>query len=388
MNRNELLDISLHIILNNQESCGSFPASPSFPRFRFCWPRDGIFTACGALAGGYPDSARCFLLWMHRTLLKHKPIVESLKEKLNTGCSLNESDFLPARFTMDGNIEPQNTSDTDVPFYFSKWPEIYSLNGVNCGNSWPNFQTDCYGSWLWGIAYYAKETDDTSILEECRESINLTIDYLKMTWEMPCYDPWEEYGRKRSIGTLGSIAGGLIAINEFRKDREITELIEKIRTVLRDAAKTTGFLPKYIGSSDIDGNSLWLFVPFNVFSPEDPIVQKTIRQIEDKLVFGGVKRYLKDVYYGGGEWIVLTCWLSWYYTTTGNYSRADELLQWCETHADKNGCFPEQILEHLNFPKYKEVWESNWWNESPVPLLWAHAMYIIACKALDSKITE
>lgn len=381
MERNELVKLSLSIILDNQEACGSFPASPSFPRFRFCWPRDGIFTACGALAGGCPESTRRFLLWMHRTLLKQRSTIESLKEKLAAKLPLCESDFLPARFTMDG--ETETNSPSDIPFYFTKWPEIYSLSGVKHGNSWPNFQTDCYGSWLWGISYYAKETGDISILEECRESIDLTIEYLKATWEMPCYDPWEEYGQERAIGTLGSIAGGLIAINKFRKDPSIAELIEKIRSDLRAAAAPVGFLPKYIGSSDIDGNVLWLFVPFEVFEPGDPLISQTVRQIEKQLVSGGVKRYLKDVYYGGGEWIVLTCWLSWYYTSVGNYSRANELLEWCEKHTEPNGYFPEQILEHLNFPDYRKEWETNWWDKSPSPLLWSHAMYIIACKALE-----
>lgn len=134
--------------------------------------------------------------------------------------------------------------------------------------------------------------------------------YLKMTWQMPCYDPWEEYGNERAIGTLGSIAGGLIAINEFRKDPELTDWIEEIRSLLRSSASFCHFLPKYIGSNDIDGNSLWLFIPYNVFALNDSLTLATVKQIEEQLLYGGVKRYKKDIYYGGGEWIILTCWLS------------------------------------------------------------------------------
>lgn len=208
--------------------------------------------------------------------------------------------------------------------------------------------------------------------------------YLKMTWQMPCYDPWEEYGNERAIGTLGSIAGGLIAINEFRKDPELTDWIEEIRSLLRSSASFCHFLPKYIGSNDIDGNSLWLFIPYNVFALDDSLTLATVKQIEEQLLYGGVKRYKKDVYYGGGEWIILTCWLSWYYSAIGKYEDAERLLKWCENHTEKDGLFPEQTFEHLNFPDIKEEWETKWWHESPSPLLWAHGMYIIACKALEN----
>lgn len=88
------------------------------------------------------------------------------------------------------------------------------------------------------------------------------------------------------------------------------------------------------------------------------------------------------MYYGGGEWIILTCWLSWYYTATGNYAGADQLLKWCETHTEKDGLFPEQAFDHLNYPEIRNEWEAKWWHESPAPLLWSHAMYLIACSAL------
>ena len=382
MNRSQLMQKSIQIILDNQDPSGSFPASPSFPRFRFCWPRDGIFTACGAIAGGHPQAARCFLLWMHKTLLRYEGLIDSLEQKIKTGAILTETDFLPARFTMDGNLEPISTEEKEIPFYYEKWPEIYSLSGVDNANTWPNFQTDCYGAWLWGLCYYVRATGDQGILDECRESVDLTIRYLKMTWQMPCYDPWEEYGTKRAVSTLGSIAGGLLAINEYRKDPLIAEWVQEIRSVLREASEDCGFLPKHIGSSDIDGSSLWLFIPYSVFSLDDPITLSTVKEVEKQLLFGGVKRYRKDVYYGGGEWIILTCWLSWYYTTTGNYSGADQLLQWCEAHTEKGGLFPEQVFEHLNFPEIREEWETKWWHESPAPLLWSHAMYLIACTAL------
>jgi len=36
---------SIDIILQNQASSGAYLASPNFPNYRFCWFRDGSFTA-------------------------------------------------------------------------------------------------------------------------------------------------------------------------------------------------------------------------------------------------------------------------------------------------------------------------------------------------------
>jgi len=37
---------------------------------------------------------------------------------------------------------------------------------------------------------------------------------------------------------------------------------------------------------------------------------------------GGVHRYATDTYYGGGEWVLLTAWLGWYYTKIGANEKA------------------------------------------------------------------
>ena len=122
MLRKELLEKSIRFILENQSACGSFPASPSFPQFRYCWIRDGLYTAHGALVAGHPESARAFYMWVHNTLLRHRDIVDKLCHKIESGQELVEGDFLPARFTMDGQIEQAQAGKS--PFYYTKWPEI------------------------------------------------------------------------------------------------------------------------------------------------------------------------------------------------------------------------------------------------------------------------
>lgn len=372
----KLSEISLHLILENQTTYGSFPASPSFPRFHYGWLRDDSFVAHAALLYGHPEITKKFYQWVNQTLKAHTYIVESLKEKLMTRQSLNSSDFLPARFTLDGHLE--NPENEEIPFFFQKWPDIYSLKNISSKEDWPNFQTDCYGTWLWGLTEYIERTHDTALLDECMDSIQMTVDYLEMTWQLPCFDPWEEYGYERSLTSAGCVCGGLIAVNRLLNSERITQLIATIRSFLLNSVTKDGWLPKYLGCEEIDGSFLWLVTPYEIFSPEDDIVKKTIAQIEEKLVFDrGVKRYLNDVYYGGGKWIILTCWLGLYYAKTNHLDKAKAQLNWCTEHAEKGNIFPEQILENLNYPEFKTEWEEKWWGESPAPLLWSHAMYLI-----------
>ncbi|WP_214463778.1 glycoside hydrolase family 15 protein [Levilactobacillus brevis] len=386
--RKAIVKKSIDVILNNQEDNGSYPASPTFPQFHYCWLRDGMFTAEAALEIGHAKEAKKFYQWVNRTLIKHKSIVEGLELKLKNKEKLTSADFLPARFTMTGDLEEPNTDGK--PFFFYKWPKVYALEGLGKDGDWPNFQTDCYGAWLWGVANYIKTTDDKAFLIECQSSIDLTIKYLKLTWTMPCFDPWEEYGTKRNIASLGSIAGGLQAINEFYEDEKISGLIEAIKqTILDSAVENGGVFPKYIGASHIDGNSLWLTIPYKVFPIDHPYVVATIKRLEKELlVNGGVKRYYNDVYYGGGEWIVLTCWLGLYYLEADEPKKATALLEWVESHTEKGYAFPEQSLEALNYPEFKDDWQNKWWGESPAPLLWSHAMYLIFLKKYEAAIHE
>ena len=96
---------------------------------------------------------------------------------------------------------------------------------------------------------------------------------------------------------------------------------------------------------------------------------------------GGVYRYKEDVYYGGGEWILLTAWLGWYYAKNNEPQRAQRLLDWIEACADAEGILPEQVNDHLLAPNEYQPWVKRW---GPVatPLLWSHAMYLILSEEL------
>lgn len=91
---------------------------------------------------------------------------------------------------------------------------------------------------------------------------------------------------------------------------------------------------------------------------------------------GGVHRYLQDEFYGGGQWPVLA----------GAYAAIDieetarrAALDWIEDQADSQGHLPEQSTARLLNPDYHQPWLQRW---GPIasPLLWSHAMYLIALR--------
>jgi GH15 family glucan-1,4-alpha-glucosidase len=56
---------------------------------------------------------------------------------------------------------------------------------------------------------------------------------------------------------------------------------------------------------------------------------------------------------------------------------AQSALTWVEAQATSDGSLPEQVPLALNVPEQFQPWQRKW---GPVatPLLWSHAMYLIA----------
>lgn len=113
--------------------------------------------------------------------------------------------------------------------------------------------------------------------------------------------------------------------------------------------------------------------------------QNTLAKIERDLhrPGGGVYRYADDVYYGGGEWILLTAWLAWVYAELDRLDEARTLLSWVEAQAAPDGALPEQVPEHRLHPDEYRPWVERW---GPIacPLLWSHAMDLILKTRLEN----
>lgn len=354
----QLIDSSIEIILKNQHPSGSYAACPCFDTYKYCWLRDGSFICHAMDIYAHHDSAGRFLDWVDSVLSRQVSRVKQLCEMAAAGQPLLNSEFLPAR---------------------------YNLDGTEVEDEWPNFQLDGYGTWLWALHEHIKVTGDTSLINKYSVSINLTVEYLTAFWRNPNYDCWEEHGDKVHPSTLACIYGGLKAINCYLNDVHIDDTIDKIKTYIMHNCVKDDRLVKHTGSDSVDASLLWLALPFGVFSAEDVIIQRTVKLIEEKLLSsGGIHRYPEDTYYGGGQWVLLSCWLGWYYAETGRVDEAVKLLMWAENQADPENQLPEQVLNEVNNPDYINKWKELW-GQPAKPLLWSHGMYLVLCHVIDSK---
>ena len=371
MERTELIDSSIRIILDNQAPSGAYIASPAFPPYAYCWLRDGSFIAYGLLVSGAaeaPGSAAAFLRWVSRVVLSRTSRIQRAVELSAQGC-FEPSAGLPTRFHLDGR-------DVD--------------------DDWPNFQIDGYGAWIWCLAQYAGRTGNTGLLRELAPAVALCARYLEALWRLPGFDCWEEHGDRVHPATLACVYGGLRAASSILARQpsgaapELTEVAssasrcaDEVARFVRSAVAPDGTIPKHVGADTVDASLLWLALPFGLYGIREPRYRATAQRIQRELVRDGVKRYARDTYYGGGSWVLLGAWLGWYHALEGRMEEAEAMASWIEGQADSSGGLPEQVAATLIDPSFLPVWQARW-GPSARPLLWSHAMYLVLVSSLTN----
>lgn len=348
---------SIDIILQNQHHTGSYVSCPNYERYKNCWVRDGSYIAYAMDVAGYHDSSNRYFDWTNAIIMKYSNKIAKIIYRTKENKVLLNSDYLSQRYTLDGE---------------------------EVDDEWPNFQLDGFGVWLWSMCKHIQITNDSTLYLKYNVSINLITQYLLNLWNKPCYDCWEEKENNIHTSTLACIYGGLKEVNRFIEDKDIENVINDIRKFILKNSVKNNRLTKYVNSSDVDGSLLWAVVPFNVFNIEEDVIHNTVKDIEMQLLMdGGVYRYKGDVYYGGGQWLILSCWLGWYYTLKGEKTKAINQIKWVESNIDNMGYIPEQNLDKVMDTDYKDKW-NELWGEVASPSLWAHAMYIVLCEALNN----
>lgn len=354
-----LRQVSIDIIKANQHPSGAYVASPTFSQYGYSWLRDGMWIAHSMDCVGEHASATAFHRWASNTLLRYQSKIERLVEKIDQGEAIEETDYLPTRFTVDSAM---------------------------AHDDWPNFQLDGYGAWLWGAVQHCQRYNP-DLWQEIRPAIAVTMQYLQALWQSPNYDSWEEFREEIHISTLATLYGGLKAVYEYDPSLFATRWFEVIREfILENGVSGDGHFMKFLGNANVDANLMWLALPYGVVDVHDERYQRTLEKIERDIHYpdGGVYRYQADTYFGGGEWLLLTCWLAWVYLELDRVDEARQLLKWVETQASPAGDMPEQVAGHLLDPSYYQGWVDRW-GESACPLLWSHAMYLIVLTMLEQK---
>ncbi|MFQ6058513.1 MAG: glycoside hydrolase family 15 protein [Anaerolineae bacterium] len=388
----DLFQRSIEVILSNQAPTGAYLASPNFPSYRYSWFRDGAFIAYAMDLAGQHESAQRFHDWAARTVLRHADKAQRAIEKAQRGEPLVD-DYLHTRYT---------------------------VGGEEAGDEWPNFQLDGFGTWLWALAEHDRRQRTahrcSGLPAHWQQAVDLVVRYLAALWLHPCYDLWEEHPQYLHPYTLAAIYAGLKAADSmeaavggsfgFAQDRRSSAVVEEIRRFVLERGVRDGRLVKHITppsgiaavggpfgraqgrprSTVVDASLLGVATPYRLLAPGDPIMRATVARIEADLrrKGGGVHRYRGDTYYGGGEWVLLTAWLGWYYADLEEHERAQELLAWIEAQADERGDLPEQVPHTLNAPSMYQPWV-NHRGTIAKPLLWSHAAYLILRRHLGDQ---
>jgi GH15 family glucan-1,4-alpha-glucosidase len=378
-----LYDTSIAIIKGSQSESGAYIACPNYPVYQYCWLRDGSFIAHAMDAACEFASAEAFFCWVGRTIRKYGHKVEEVRRHLQAGLPIGKDDVLHTRYTLSGDE-------------------------VTVDKEWGNFQIDGYGTWLWALAEHVRLGGDTRLLQELEEPVQITLRYLELVWRLPNYDCWEEHPEFLHPFSLASTYAGFDSIASLIRSGQmqpgpvaVGELAAEVKRFILQHSIHADIFAKHIhpgreggsaspvSQSGVDSSLVGIATPFQVLPPDDPRIQATVAAVDRDLrrPGGGVYRYRRDVFYGGGEWPLLTAWLGWHYARTGRLEEAEALRLWIESQADPDGCLAEQINAHPLFPGEYDPWLNKW---GPVakPLLWSHAMYIILVNAIRTGVAN
>jgi GH15 family glucan-1,4-alpha-glucosidase len=342
------------LILRHQASSGAYLAAPNFPVYRYSWLRDGAFIADAMSRAGETESARAFFEWCRSVVEGRAERIAELVARRATGEPIPVADFLHTRYTVDGT-------------------EAYE--------EWTNHQLDGYGAWLWALGAHLGRAMVDSEPRRFAWAVESTARYLLAFWDHPCYDCWEENGGLVHVPTLAAISAGLRAAADWpgvapAVQSEAARAMVAIERRVRSEGVRNGHLVKWLGGTELDASLLFCAVPYRLFAPDDALMRASVAALESAgLAHGGVHRHLADVYYGGGEWVLLAAVLGSYYAAIGERDRAEHQLAWVVEQAGAEDHLPEQVSDHLLHPGSLDEWAGRW---GPIanPLLWSHAMFL------------
>jgi GH15 family glucan-1,4-alpha-glucosidase len=313
-----LKEKSIEVILDGQATSGAYIAAPTFKTYNYSWFRDGSFIADAMSRVGEVESAEAYFDWAAQ-------VVTSREDRIRAG------DILHTRYTAEGK---------------------------ESADEWPNNQLDGFGTLVWAMHEHSVRHERSRARWDA--AIRLIAEYLAHRWQQPSHDWWEEYSAVHPA-TLASIYAALRIVDH------------------PDADKVRGAID--LENARLDASLVACATPFCAVRAQD--FAPTLLLIEEKLMTpgGGLYRHQSDVYYGGGEWPLLTCFLGWHYAEIGRTADAHAKLERVMTLMDENGWLPEQTSEYMLAADYHDEWVAKW-GPAARPLLWSHAMFLTLASVL------
>ena len=222
--------------------------------------------------------------------------------------------------------------------------------------------------------------------EEKEAEIDTKYSYLDRSqiYQHVSYDLWEmnEGVHLYSLSAIYAAFGAMELIyKELQKDskkfrlpedfNELAEYKELIKNYILEnlCDKKQNILLRNTKDNYVDISIMGAITPFNVFDPNDKLIQNTVQKINLTLrtYTGGYLRFENDGYMGGkNPWPIATLWMYIYYKKIGATNEANECLKFVIDTATPLGLLAEQIDN--------EQMKSKW----VIGLGWSHAMFILS----------
>jgi len=387
----ELIQVSKEVIEDGSLENGAIVAANAdktiYPAttqdYRYVWVRDAAYVCMAADLLNLREIPEKFFSWC-----------------LNRAEDFKQTCFFSNAYNVNGTIH-----GTLIPPGGPKVPRHLRESCIDLIHFGTQFQPDQNGSLLIAIDHHIKHFD--ADVSEYKKLIEKTASGICRAWKgdafiLPCYDLWEErcvLPEHRGFHTysLAICIAGLRAAIELvgkkkkwlRTEKEMSDTFAQVhssstKSIQRTYRKGKLARNRITGKNDMlpDTSLLGLVYPSGMLDPKDEKMKMTVQGIKKSNMTdgGGLLRYPGDRYCGGvrkgwvtltraGTWPLLSFWMSIYYSLCGDSKNARKFFDQPLERIDKY--IPEQIFEDKSRPSIS-------------PLIWSHAMFVIAAKYLGN----
>ncbi len=338
-------------------------------RYAYCWPRDAV-TISQALdmVGMYKDADNFYNIFLRKTQSKNG----MWEQRFYTdgrlapcwGYQIDETGSVVAGLYQHFKIKEFRLKQRDM--------DLLKNNLAMCENA---------------VEFLKKYMDHLLNKDEDKEEVVETkYSYLDRSqiYKHVSYDLWE-MNEGVHLYSLSAIYAAFSAMEliykELQKDNkrfklpedynELSEYKELIKKYILDnmCDKNQNILKRNIKDNNMDISIMGTITPFNVFDPNDKLIQNTVQKINLTLrtYTGGYLRFEHDGYMGGkNPWPIATLWMYIYYKKIGATKEANECLKFVIDTSTPLGLLAEQIDNE----KMKSKWV--------IGLGWSHAMFVLS----------
>ena len=385
----ELIKVSKGVIADGSLENGAIVAANSdkavYPAasqdYRYVWIRDAAYVCMAADILGLPDIPERFFDWC-----------------LNRAEDFQKTGLFCNAYHVNGTLH-----GTLIPPDGPRVPRSLRDKCIDLIHFGTQFQPDQGGSLLLAIAHHVEHFNVG--VSKFSELIEKTAMGICRSWKgsafvLPCFDLWEErcvlpeHKGYHTYSLAMCIAGLRAAVKLAGKkktwlqtEKEMSNTFTKMYSrnagpllrTYRAGRRAKGKTQKEDSLPDM--SLLGLVYPSGILDPLDEKMAETVREIIGKNTTGngGLLRYPGDLYCGGvrkgwvtltgaGAWPLLSFWMSIYHCLCGDKPNAQKHFDWPLARL-VGQAIPEQIFKDKSKP-------------SITPLLWSHAMFVIAAKFL------